>query len=258
MSVELLDKTRNINRLLQDKNNGNRIVFNDLCSILSEELESNVLVISKRGKVLGISNQKNKNEIKALLTDKVGEVIDLNLNKRMSNILSTKENVNLETLGFNKGEVKGLTAIVTPILISGQRLGHLFVYRSGQIYSIDDIIITEYGATVVGLETMRSEKEEFDLENTLKNKVVQAIDTLSCSELESIKFMISQLDNGEGILVASKIADKIGITRSIIVNSLRKFEGAGIIKTRSSGMKGTYIKVINNYCYELLEIPKPQ
>ena len=191
--------------------------------------------------------------INSLLSDKVGCLIDSNLNKRLSNILSTKENVNLETLGFDRMEVKDVTAIVTPIMISGERLGHLFIYRNGVTYSIEDIIISEYGATVVGLETMRSEKEEVDLENTKKSTVKSAIDSLSCSELEAIKCIMNELEGGEGILVASRIADQIGITRSIIVNSLRKFESAGIIKTRSSGMKGTYIKVINEYVYEFLE-----
>lgn len=253
MSVELLDKTRYINRLLQEKSDGNRVIFNDLCSILSEELDSNILVISKKGKVLGISNKPEQQVITSLLSDKVGCLIDTNLNKRLSNILSTKENVNLETLGFDRTEVKGVTAIVTPIMISGERLGHLFVYRDGATYSIEDIIISEYGATVVGLETMRSEKEEVDLENTKKSTVKSAIDSLSCSELEAIKCIMTELEGGEGILVASRIADQIGITRSIIVNSLRKFESAGIIKTRSSGMKGTYIKVINEYVYGSLE-----
>ena len=40
-----------------------------------------------------------------------------------------------------------------------------------------------------------------------------------------------------------------GITRSVIVNALRKFESAGIIESRSSGMKGTYIKVCNEFAY---------
>ncbi|MBQ8281162.1 MAG: GTP-sensing pleiotropic transcriptional regulator CodY [Lachnospiraceae bacterium] len=253
MSVELLDKTRYINRLLQEKSDSNRVIFNDLCSILSEELDSNILVISKKGKILGISNIPGQQVINSLLSDKVGCLIDSNLNKRLSNILSTKENVNLETLGFDRMEVKDVTAIVTPIMISGERLGHLFIYRNGVTYSIEDIIISEYGATVVGLETMRSEKEEVDLENTKKSTVKSAIDSLSCSELEAIKCIMNELEGGEGILVASRIADQIGITRSIIVNSLRKFESAGIIKTRSSGMKGTYIKVINEYVYEFLE-----
>ena len=47
------------------------------------------------------------------------------------------------------------------------------------------------------------------------------------------------------MLVASKVADKVGITRSVIVNALRKFESAGIIESRSLGMKGTYIRILN-------------
>lgn len=256
MSVELLDKTRNINRLLQGKMDSNRVIFNDLCSILRDSLDSNILVISKKGKLLGISNMPESRTIENLLTSRVGTVIDSNLNNRLTNILSTKENVNLETLGFSREDVKGVTAIVTPILISGNRLGHLFIYREGMTYSIEDIILAEYGATVVGLETMRSEKEEVDIEKNMRATVESAINSLSGSELESIKCVISELEGGEGILVASRIADQIGITRSIIVNSLRKFESAGIIKTRSSGMKGTYIKVVNEFVYELLEINK--
>ena len=53
--------------------------------------------------------------------------------------------------------------------------------------------------------------------------------------------------------MASKIADRVGITRSVIVNALRKFESAGVIESRSSGMKGTYIKVLNDYVFTELE-----
>ena len=62
----------------------------------------------------------------------------------------------------------------------------------------------------------------------------------------------------EGILVASKIADRVGITRSVIVNALRKFESAGVIESRSSGMKGTYIKVLNEVIFDELEEIKAQ
>ena len=52
--------------------------------------------------------------------------------------------------------------------------------------------------------------------------------------------------------MASKIADRVCITRSVIVNALRKFESAGVIESRSSGMKGTYIKVLNNVVFDEL------
>ena len=53
--------------------------------------------------------------------------------------------------------------------------------------------------------------------------------------------------------MASKIADRVGITRSVIVNALRKFESAGVIESRSSGMTGTYIKVLNDVIFDELE-----
>ena len=57
----------------------------------------------------------------------------------------------------------------------------------------------------------------------------------------------------EGILVASRVADKSSITRSVIVNALRKLESAGVIESRSLGMKGTHIKVINEKLLEYLK-----
>ena len=37
----------------------------------------------------------------------------------------------------------------------------------------------------------------------------------------------------------------VGVTRSVIVNAFRKLESAGIIESRSLGMKGTFIKVLS-------------
>ena len=50
MSVQLLDKTRKINKLLHN-NNSSKVVFNDICEVLTQILDSNVLVVSKKGKV---------------------------------------------------------------------------------------------------------------------------------------------------------------------------------------------------------------
>ena len=47
-----------------------------------------------------------------------------------------------------------------------------------------------------------------------------AIGTLSYSELEAVEHIFNELDGSEGLLVASKIADRVGITRSVIVNAL--------------------------------------
>ena len=52
-SVELLDRTRKIGTLLHSSQS-TKVVFNDIGDVLAKTLESNVLVISQKGKVLGI------------------------------------------------------------------------------------------------------------------------------------------------------------------------------------------------------------
>lgn len=251
MSVQLLDKTRKINKLLHN-NNSHKVVFNDICEVLGEILESNVLVISRKGKVLGIKNRPEIHEISELIEDEVGGHIDAMLNERLLSVLSTKENVNLATLGFELEDINRYQAIITPIDIAGERLGTVFMYKMDCQYEIDDIILAEYGNTVVSLEMMRSVNEENAEENRKIAIVKSAISTLSFSELEAITHIFGELDGNEGILVASKIADRVGITRSVIVNALRKFESAGVIESRSSGMKGTYIKVLNDVVFDEL------
>ena len=251
-SVQLLDKTRKINKLLHN-NSSSKVVFNDICEVLKDILKSNVLVISRKGKILGEGELKEIGEINGLLKYEVGNFIDKMLNERLLDVLSTKENVNLETFGFAREDSSRYQAIVTPIDIAGERLGTLFIYKVKESYSIDDIILCEYGATVVGLEMMRAVNEENAEESRKVAVVKSAIGTLSFSEMEAIVHIFDELDGMEGILVASKIADRVGITRSVIVNALRKFESAGVIESRSSGMKGTYIKVVNDHVFTELE-----
>lgn len=251
-SVQLLDKTRKIGKLLHN-NNTSKVVFDDICAVMTDILSANVLVISKKGKVLGVSKLKDVTLIDNLLENQVGGHIDDYLNERLLSILSTKENVNLETLGFTVNNARGYAVIIAPIDIAGERLGTLFAYREDRQYDIDDIILCEYGSTVVGLEMMRSVHEEKEEENRKVQIVQSAFNTLSYSELDAVRHIFEELDGDEGVLVASKIADRIGITRSVIVNALRKFESAGVIESRSSGMKGTYIKVLNDTLYDELK-----
>ena len=252
MSVQLLDKTRKINKLLHN-NHSHRVEFNDICEVLSGILESNILVISQKGKILGAASYSGIDKIGELITADTGGFVDNMLNERLLGVLSTKENVNLLTFGFSGGSVLKFKALIAPVEIAGDRLGTLFIYKCVADYDIDDIILCEYGATVVGLEMMSSVNNE-NAEDERKKKIVKsAIKTLSASELQAVKAVFAHMDGMDGILVASRIADDTGITRSVIVNALKKFDSAGVISTKSSGMKGTKIKVLNEVVYDELK-----
>lgn len=141
--------------------------------------------------------------------------------------------------------------MIAPVCMSGKRLGTLFVYRKNNDFSIDDIILTEYGATVIGLAMQRAESEENSEEHHKEHDIYAAIKTLSKLEAHAMMYVLAELgEEKKGILITSRLADKVGITRSVIVNALKKCESAGIIETKSSGMKGTTIHIVNDLLCE--------
>ena len=79
MSIQLLDKTRKINSFLHN-NNSSKVVFNDICKVMTDILDSNILVISKKGKILGTSQCKGTDELQELIVDDIGGFIDPLLN----------------------------------------------------------------------------------------------------------------------------------------------------------------------------------
>ena len=102
----------------------------------------------------------------------------------------------------------------------------------------------EYAATVIGMEILREKHNWVEKEARIKLLLQWHINSLSYSEKkEAIEHIFEELGGTEGLLIASKVADRVGITRSVIVNALRKLESAGVIESRSLGMKGTFIKV---------------
>ena len=133
------------------------------------------------------------------------------------------------------------------------RLGSLIIWRNDKEFNDDDLILIEISSTVVGIQLLNLQTE--NLEETIRKQTAinMAINTLSYSEMKAVAAILNELDGNEGRLTASVIADRIGITRSVIVNALRKLESAGIIESRSLGMKGTYLKVINEGIFDKLK-----
>ena len=142
---------------------------------------------------------------------------------------------------------------MTPVFGGARRVGTLIMMRENKEFTEEDIVLAEYGAIVVANEIMRMRSERVEEEARKKAAVQIALATLSYSEREAIEHIIAELDGKEGLLIASRIADKVGITRSVIVSALRKFESANVIESRSLGMKGTYIKVLNEYLFAELK-----
>ncbi len=245
MSIDLLQKMRKFNRLLQ-RVGSDRVVFTDICKVLSDVVASNIVVVSSNAKVLGVFNIDEE----AFVAKE--KYIDTMINDQLLSIMEVKENMPMSSIFTDDPLSKRYNACIIPIVAGGQRLGTLLIYKKEGNYVTEDIILGEYGATIFAVEMLRSARIEIENEERKTSIVKSAIGTLSYSELEAIFHIFDKLDGSEGLLIASKIADKVGITRSVIVNALRKFESAGVIESRSLGMKGTYIKVLNDVLLEEL------
>ncbi len=247
--MNLLNKIRTLNRMLQ-KAAGRSVNFMEMSEVLKEIINANIYVLSRKGKVLGyaMANPFQSDQLQQMIQEK--RRIPLEYNRLLMNIQETISNSEVDQsyrsitdklqVFFDMGHFT-----VVPIIGGGDRIGTLVIARFADQFIEDDLILAEYGSTIAGMEILRMRADEVEIEARSKAVVQVAISSLSYSESEAVEHIFEELKGKEGLLVASKIADRVGITRSVIVNALRKLESAGVIETRSLGMKGTYIKILN-------------
>ena len=252
---DILSKVRKLNWLLQESPTG-AFSFNEMCGILSDMLDANVYVANVRGKVLGVA-YKIKSDSPTIIDSETGdELFPVEYNDEFMKLDQTAANLSgddvLAIFKYDYDTADKLHTVI-PILGGGKRWGTLIMVRHEPEFSDEDLVLGEYGATVIGLEIQRRKTEEEEAEERQVSMVRMAIGTLSYSEVEAVQQIFAELEGDEGLLVASKIADRSGITRSVIVNALRKLESAGVIESRSLGMKGTRIKILNDKFKDELE-----
>lgn len=257
--ASLLQKTRKINAILQrdlDMTDED-LPYNIMGDRLAEIIDCNVCIIDEKGHILGLAMKYKTNN------DRVEEFFEQkqfpkDYVKAANRVYDTEENISVSnTLTIFPQESqdiypKGVTTIV-PIYGRGQRLGSLLIWRNDKEFGEDDLILAEMASTVVGIELLYLRAENLEEDIRKQTAITMAINTLSYSEMKAVSAILGELDGTEGRLTASVIADRIGITRSVIVNALRKLESAGIIESRSLGMKGTYLKVINEGIFDKLK-----
>ncbi len=251
MSENLLSKVRKLNWVLSESTAG-YVSFDDLCDIMSEMLHSNIYILNRRGKVLAAKYEEGEEE--PLCFEEDGKIVlPEKYNDRFLKVTETKSNLMYDSIKDFYGDNYSMASkyhTIVPIIFGGNRIATMLLARPDKAFDDEDIAMCEYGATVVGIEVARGIALEEEEDTRLKEAVEMALSTLSYSEMDAVTKIFAELKGDEGLLVASKIADKSGITRSVIVNALRKLESAGVIESRSLGMKGTRIKITNEFLRE--------
>lgn len=251
---DLLEKTRQVGRALQSRREGTRPDYNKLAKLLCEFSTANVYLINREGKILGYSwiSEYHSEEVSNFI-DKgyMPEVFVERMNQHRETIMSETDGYLFDDASEDAPEKHML---YIPIYGAAERLGTLLLVRFFQPFSMRDLVLAEYLATLVGIEILHERTKNIEERSRERLIVQMAMRALSYSEVESVKHIISELGSFEGVVIASKVADRVGVTRSVIVNALRKLESAGIIESRSLGMKGTFIKVLSPLFVEELGV----
>lgn len=252
---ELLEKCREINRIVQ-KASGHPVGFADIADVLCRNIETNVYIFGRRGRVWGYAFIDGFRCVIMENIIKVDGHYPERYNDELLKITRTAANISRDGMCIFSADthchIDNKRTTVVPIIGGGQRLGTIMLSKPGS-FTDDDLILAEFGATLIGMEILRARVDRVEKAARQKAAVANALDTLSFSEFEAADHIFNELGGKDGLLIASKIADKVGITRSVIVNSLRKLESAGLLEVRSLGMKGTYIHIINEYLIEEME-----
>ena len=177
----LLEKTRQINELLQQKNTFNLasdLPYDKMAVILGDILDSNAYIISSDGSVLGFveTHDVNNERIKKMFVEKQ---FPKNYTSLVDNLSSTEANVPISNdmtafpIEMRELYPNGLTTIV-PIYGAGERLGTIILSRIEKTFDDDDLVLAEYSATVVGMQFLyqKSRNIEEDVRSADRKSVV--------------------------------------------------------------------------------------
>lgn len=253
MNSNLVFMVREMNHLLAESDKG-YVSFGDLCKVTGDMLNSNVYVMSKKGKVLASFTMGDVS--KDIIEEKNGESVFMGVyNDRVLDLSDIEKNISAEELvrlfgdGFSDYEKN---MMIIPVTNGGKRIGTMIFSRE-EPFDDENEAICEYAAAIVGIEVSREDAIEEKNDIRLRNAVIMALDSLSYSELNAVMSVFGEFDGDEILMVTGRVAEKFDITKSVIVNALKKLESAGVIETRSLGMKGTRMKIINPYLREELD-----
>ena len=253
---DLLEKARLVGRALQNRKDRSGPDYQRLAKLLCDLSAANVYVINREGRILGyswISAYDCPIMADILAVNMLPESYVERLNQYHESILNHTDH-GMCAYADQPCTYSNKHVLYVPINGGGERIGTLILARFGCPFDTRDLVLAEYLATVVGLEILHDRTRSIEERGRERLIVQMAMRALSYSEVESVRHIIEDLGGSEGVVVASKVADRVGVTRSVIVNALRKLGSAGIIESRSLGMKGTYIKVLSPLFLEELGI----
>ena len=244
----LTERVRGMGCIFRSKRGVKDPYYQRLVKYLSNSLGANAYVVSRDGKILSHSR------IAGYTCSLMRELLESNFfPEAYTSAMNDAEEPLLQhsisaecTYLKHPCSFPEKSTLFVPVFSRGLRLGTVAVVRFGRPFEKGEVLFAEMVAALVSVEFpyCRSMlKEDPGKERLL---VQMAMKSLSYAEVEAARHILEELGGPDGVVVASKVADQVGVTRNVIVGALKKLASAGIVESQSLGVKGTYIRVLSN------------
>lgn len=245
----ILSQIRAVSQIFENSSAG-KLSYNEISEKLSDIMQANVYIISVKGKVMGIHCKDMEDNTAVYDPDSGGEYMPEAENKAFLSVKETtvKENALslfelFEHIPADRSHKK--PHMIVPVYGGGIRQGTILFARY-EPFQTKDMILGEHVATAIGVELERRKKRAIEEKHRKENAAQMALEGLTYSEQVVVRDIFQQLRGESDLVVASKVADRAKVARSLVVSALRKLESAGMIEAHSYGPKGTWIKVLND------------
>jgi transcriptional pleiotropic repressor len=199
------------------------------------------------------------------LTDSSGNIIGSNVEEeqsltdefkdRMIEIENTLANISLYGDFLKDSQPANVKLTVIPLRNLNLMRGHLLLVKAGsKEFSEEDLILAEILALIIDSNrTVENADRVTELRTRQPVNLETTLGSLTFTEIKTVQGIFVELNGKSGTLVIGKFATKIEVSRSVIMNAIRKLESAGILYSRSIGTKGTYIEMKNPDILKLMK-----
>ena len=142
---------------------------------------------------------------------------------------------------------------MVPIFSNNTKKAGILLIRYGAPFERDEEVLCEYVAAIISIELIRQEHEQMQREVLEIARANLAVSNLSFSEQKAAGAVLQDLEGDEGTVFLNTVANRIYATQSTISAALKKLESAGVISTKSKGVKGKHIAIRNVHLRRALE-----
>lgn len=141
-----------------------------------------------------------------------------------------------------------------PIFSAFKKVAGILFIKYEEPFSDSDNVLCEYTCAIISVEMLRQEQERMHQHSIEVAKAKLTVNSLTFSEKKAASAILEEIKGDTGEVFLNSIASKTYTTPSTVSSVLKKLELASMIITKSRGVKGKCIKILNqNIRYELDE-----